>query len=427
MLSAFPLENFRQWASPAPTQTPPPTRFPLPKKHLPFKPPRSQSPCNKSSALKLCDEPRPRTLPLPKHPLPSRPPDDACVNTNNAKGAPNTFTGSQLPSRKSPIPSSDTSPDVQHPEKPERSVGDREGDVSDSNTLWDGQDATNSLTDVPALQVIASSPSTLNSERSPPLSDVHNDIPVDPVILADDGLWIIGELQSMHSETHSVEPETSFPYPDPPVALCDTSVYHSDFNTQAKRHHSDLRSISPHGQGHTRTSYDNAEANFLLRGSPPEPSNNQRSKLRKRKPQPSSKQPSKRARHSISGSEEDTSLDLDGLLAIYFSAPFSVRVQFCNWMCANITSRAFDKPDTEMSEDKGEKPAGEMNHSSSRLEHHGASRRGKKWSSEEWEYLKELKKDKNKPWSEVARLFSNRYPGRSTGSIQVQWSTKQDT
>lgn len=75
MLSAFHIENFRPWAFPPPTQIPsptqsaPPTRFPLPKQHPPSQFPRSHSPCNKSSALKLCDEPRPRTLPLPKHPL----------------------------------------------------------------------------------------------------------------------------------------------------------------------------------------------------------------------------------------------------------------------------------------------------------------------------------------------------------------------
>ncbi|RDH26289.1 hypothetical protein BDQ94DRAFT_155779 [Aspergillus welwitschiae] len=54
-----------------------------------------------------------------------------------------------------------------------------------------------------------------------------------------------------------------------------------------------------------------------------------------------------------------------------------------------------------MSEDKGEKPAGEMDHPSSRLEHHGASRRGKEWSSEEEEFLRELKKDTSKSWPEV--------------------------
>lgn len=109
MLSTFHIGNFRPWAfppptkSPSPTPYPPPARFPIPKQHPPSEFPRSHSPCNKSSAIKLCDEPRPRTLPLPKHPLPARPPADACVNTS-AKGAPYTFSGSQLSPPQSPIP-----------------------------------------------------------------------------------------------------------------------------------------------------------------------------------------------------------------------------------------------------------------------------------------------------------------------------------
>lgn len=96
---------------------------------------------------------------------------------------------------------------------------DREIGVSDSITLWDGQNATVSLSEAPTLPVIASSPSTLNSEHSPPLSAKHNDIPIDPVILADDGSWMIVELQSMQPKNHFLGSEMSFPYPDTPVAL----------------------------------------------------------------------------------------------------------------------------------------------------------------------------------------------------------------
>ncbi|KAI2956199.1 hypothetical protein CBS147352_11124 [Aspergillus niger] len=274
--------------------------------------------------------------------------------------------------------------------------------------------------------LIASSPSTLNSEHSPPLSGVHNGIPVDPVILADDGPWMIGELQSMHPENYLIGSETSFPYPDPPVALCDTSVYHSDSNTEAERQDSDLRSVSPHGQGHTRTPCDNAEANISPRDSPPEPfTSSQRSKLRKRKSQPTGKQPSKRTRHPISNPEEDTSSS--ALCTHYLSASANEQLQFLSWLFQGAARRTFVELGTEMSMNKGEKPAGEVDHPPSRLEHRGTSRRGKKWSSEEVAFLQELRSDKSKSWSEVTRLFSIRYPGRSRGSIQVYWSTKQGT
>lgn len=45
------------------------------------------------------------------------------------------------------------------------------------------------------------------------------------------------------------------------------------------------------------------------------------------------------------------------------------------------------------------------------------------WSSEEVNFLLDLRRDGQKPWSEVVSLFSDRFPGRSPGSIQVYWST----
>lgn len=42
---------------------------------------------------------------------------------------------------------------------------------------------------------------------------------------------------------------------------------------------------------------------------------------------------------------------------------------------------------------------------------------------EEADLLLKLRKDECRPWSEVARLFSEQYPGRSLGAIQVYWST----
>ena len=130
--------------------------------------------------------------------------------------------------------SSHTPLDARYPEKAERSLEDHAGHASVSVTLRDGQDAINSLSDAPALQVAASSPSTPNSEQSARLSDVHNDIPVDPMILADDGLWMIQGLQ-MHPDDSFVTLETSCPYPDPPAVLCDTSVYHRNRDRNRNR------------------------------------------------------------------------------------------------------------------------------------------------------------------------------------------------
>lgn len=46
-----------------------------------------------------------------------------------------------------------------------------------------------------------------------------------------------------------------------------------------------------------------------------------------------------------------------------------------------------------------------------------------RWSSEEVDFLQELRRDEERPWSEVTSLFLDRYPGRSPATIQVYWST----
>ncbi|KAL4935021.1 hypothetical protein BDV06DRAFT_234787 [Aspergillus oleicola] len=53
----------------------------------------------------------------------------------------------------------------------------------------------------------------------------------------------------------------------------------------------------------------------------------------------------------------------------------------------------------------------------------GSLRKSKKWSSKEANLLLELRGDGKRPWTEVTRLFSEQYPGRSPGAIQVYWST----
>lgn len=44
------------------------------------------------------------------------------------------------------------------------------------------------------------------------------------------------------------------------------------------------------------------------------------------------------------------------------------------------------------------------------------------WSTEEVDHLLTMRKNENWPWT-VTRLFSDKYPGRSSGAIQVFWST----
>ncbi|KAJ5365182.1 hypothetical protein N7517_008068 [Penicillium concentricum] len=51
-------------------------------------------------------------------------------------------------------------------------------------------------------------------------------------------------------------------------------------------------------------------------------------------------------------------------------------------------------------------------------------RRRLRWFPEEVDFLVELRRDEQRPWSEVTSLFLDRYPGRSPAAIQVYWSTR---
>lgn len=58
------------------------------------------------------------------------------------------------------------------------------------------------------------------------------------------------------------------------------------------------------------------------------------------------------------------------------------------------------------------------------IKHPGSSRKGLPFSAEEDRLLVELRTEKSLTWSEVIKRFSQRFPGRDKGSIQVHWSTK---
>lgn len=51
------------------------------------------------------------------------------------------------------------------------------------------------------------------------------------------------------------------------------------------------------------------------------------------------------------------------------------------------------------------------------------TRKGLPWSAEEIYLLVKLREEQNLAWSEVTKLFAQKFPGRSKGSIQVYWST----
>ncbi|KAJ5640304.1 uncharacterized protein N7484_008166 [Penicillium longicatenatum] len=59
---------------------------------------------------------------------------------------------------------------------------------------------------------------------------------------------------------------------------------------------------------------------------------------------------------------------------------------------------------------------------STKAHNHLPTRRGLKWSPEEKRFLTKLKLKKKVPWSNVCQQFRREFPGRTDGTIQLQWS-----
>lgn len=100
------------------------------------------------------------------------------------------------------------------------------------------------------------------------------------------------------------------------------------------------------------------------------------------------------------------------------------RLQFLSWLFDGALSHCLHRPprrekvSTSRSQHAGESAqAGEIGCTPS-------SRKGLLWSEEEICLLVKLREEENLAWSEVTEKFSQKFPGRTQGSIQVYWSTK---
>jgi hypothetical protein len=113
----------------------------------------------------------------------------------------------------------------------------------------------------------------------------------------------------------------------------------------------------------------------------------------------------------------------------FMSLPLDDRLQFLSWLFEGALSRCMS--DTlQMACEEGEARATGRLSTRPEMEPspvvcrrvQGGSRKGMPWSAEEAGLLVKLRKDEGRTWSEVARVFSKEYPGRSQGAIQVSWS-----
>lgn len=136
--------------------------------------------------------------------------------------------------------------------------------------------------------------------------------------------------------------------------------------------------------------------------------------------------------NKISGARQSNS---SAKICAQFSAlPVEDRIEFLSWLFEGaLTHCALTSSNTNVSCPSGSissyrgSATFDSEHRSLNIEsdemQHNSSRKGLQWSMEEDHLLVQLRDERNLPWSEVAKQFSQRFPGRSQGAIQVYWST----
>ncbi|KAL4860554.1 hypothetical protein BDV12DRAFT_204919 [Aspergillus spectabilis] len=202
----------------------------------------------------------------------------------------------------------------------------------------DPQDNTGISTEPPAFRgdyaedglsppSISSSDDSLEESFRPP--DAH--VPIDPLILTNDGPWRDIDLQSSVPQDNSlVNLETTCPYPDPPATLHsplnhsrDTSKWNVGGNTGTQTSDRDRQNVhhSPHSTDPGSSYPDSAHGNHHVDRGP---------KSSKRKTHLSEGQTRKRHRvRSTLPSREDS---FTALQSQFVSLPLNDRLQFLSWL-----------------------------------------------------------------------------------------------
>ncbi|KAL5333657.1 hypothetical protein BJX70DRAFT_392006 [Aspergillus crustosus] len=395
MLPTFHINNFKPWAL---------------SHQKPFLQHKSSNPCS----TRTQNPPRPKdchdsprsTLPPPKHHLPARPPAEVCVSSNATP-------------------------------KPDRNPNDLAPHIKEADTISRSyfQDSTGTPTEPPSLfrrdsaEAGLSSPSVSGSDDSLEeffkLSDAQDNPPIDPAILADHGLWEDVNLQLSVPEVAGsfIDSGTICSYPDPPPVLHSPPGYYqvSSKRTSGHPYIHDGQQLRPSQQGTSPdASYANdARGNHHVCGD---------SQSLKRKTQQPVKRVRKRPRaRSMTPSRDDS---FTAVRSYFVSLPLNDRLQFLSWLFEGALQNCMSDFSPTVCEDREARatsclsPQDETQQSLIVCrEARGSSRRGMPWSAEEEGLLLKLRKDEERPWAEVTRLFSEEYPGRTRGAIQVYWST----
>ncbi|KAL2782958.1 hypothetical protein BJX66DRAFT_345378 [Aspergillus keveii] len=435
MLPTFHMNSFKPWA-------PPPTK--------PFLPQKTSQSCNPRSPSPL--RPKPSrdshlsTLPLPKHHLPARPPAEVCVLVGaNAPPLPSGSSSSHLQTRETLRPDSASKTFSEEPDRGAAALRNlvpriqAPAPAPDPISRCDPQDNAGNSTEPPAFRGDyaedgLSPPSTSSSDKSleesfrPP--EAHEDVPIDPLILINDGSWRDIDLQpSVPQDNSLVNLETTCPYPDPPATLHDPlnhfrGASDRDFGEDNGTQTSDCDGQEVHHSQcstHPGSSYPgSAHKNYHVDGT---------SRSSKRKTHQSEGQVRKRHRVRFKLPSRDDSFT--SLQSHFMSLPLNDRLQFLSWLFEGALSHCTAESSSPTACEDGDARVTSRSSPQSEIEQsldvwkgvQGSSRKGMPWSAEEKDLLVKLRKDEGRSWSDVTTVFSKQYPGRSQGAIQVFWCT----
>lgn len=185
------------------------------------------------------------------------------------------------------------------------------------------------------------------------------------------------------------------------------------YNTESDNHDSD----KDHEEGSDKEGSEPDERSSYIRGS--------------------EQRPSKRRRTDIAPHEDERSVLT--LRSHFLASSVEERLEFLSWLFESTLPRCISESPSavDVSSTTGKVGRAEAQLARRQARPHKTSRnlnakklpqvnsrKGKPWSPEEVSLLVRLRKDQNLPWSEVTKQFTDRFPGRTQGSIQVYWSTK---
>ncbi|OJD23148.1 hypothetical protein ACJ73_05500 [Blastomyces percursus] len=226
-----------------------------------------------------------------------------------------------------------------------------------------------------------------NTFDSVPGAQKH--LPIDPLILADDGRLEPEDLHqpfSLWDDPKSSEAICSYPDPSPPLDQRDSIRPRQGEDTQST------------------SSPSVAVGNPPSRESPTSAHGGKQFKSRKRKPCRLDGRPPKRVLgpHTSSPGGNPSA----PLYTYLQSLPLDKRLQLLQL----LSLLSDDSPPHYM-------PTPDL----LGCEPHGSPRNRMPYLSEERDLLLKLRRDEKRPWSEVIRLFSDQFPGRSRGAIRVFW------